>query len=92
MPKAKAVKKTVAKVKAILSEINDDLISACRKRWKALYGSAVSSDYTVECCRCDKTVYGDKPSIVIECLDCFAKDMNIKVRELRRHQKAHPDQ
>lgn len=46
------------------------------KEWRGEYGEAVDSDNSVECCKCNARVEGDKPSIHIVCWPCFKARSN----------------
>lgn len=55
------------------------------EEWRSLYKKAVDGPNTVICDECGYILYGDKPEIAVECLDCFMKR---KVNEDK--QKAEP--
>jgi len=43
------------------------------KAWRDRYGEAVDGDATVICDRCDATIHGDSPDIVIVCWECYQR-------------------
>jgi len=43
------------------------------RKWRRLYGRAVDGPQTVECDHCGYQVFGNSPSIVIECWLCYKK-------------------
>ena len=43
------------------------------QEWRGLYGESCDSDNTVECVKCNNTVYGDSPIVAIICWTCYQK-------------------